>query len=98
MTDTQHVPEPKEIAEVLRSSQERQKERWEKLAPFSHAPGWMTYQTDVYRQLADNRLSVDYADGRFKLFFFGAAERVSFDSAEDAMKYVAEIEQQLADG
>ena len=86
--------DPKQLAASLRSACELQAERWEKLSPFRDA-GWKTYGTDVYRELASNRLSADYKDGEFELFFYGAVEKVSFDSAKEALEYVDEVEKQL---
>ena len=88
-------PDPKQLAENLRSSCERQDERWKKLSPFRDA-GWKTYQADVYRELAGNRLSVDYKNGKFNLFFFGIGKQISFRSANEALEYVDEVEKQLS--
>lgn len=87
-------PDPKELAASLLSSSELQTERWEKLSPFRVA-GWKTYRTDVFRELAFNRLDVTYKKGQFVLFFYGIGKSVSFDSAKEALKYVDEIETQL---
>ena len=91
------VPEktdPKELAESLRSASEIHDERWKKLSPFRDA-GWKTYQTDVYKELAGNRLSADYKNGQVELFFFGVGKRISFNSAKDALEYVDAVEKQL---
>ena len=85
---------PKELAESLRSASELQDERWKKLSPFRDA-GWKTYQTDVYRELAGNRLSADYKKGQFELFFFGVGQRISFNSAKNALEYVDAVEKEL---
>ena len=87
-------PDPKQLAASLRSASELQDERWEKLSPFRDA-GWTTYQTDVYRKLAGQRLSANYKNGQFELFFFGVGKTASFNSAKEALEYVDEIEKQL---
>ena len=86
--------DPKQLAERIYSARQLQDERWEKLAPFRDA-GWQTYKTDVYRDLARNRLSADYRNGQFELFFFGVPTQVYFDTAEEALKYVDEVEHEL---
>ena len=87
-------PDPKQLAASLSSASKLQDERWDKLLPFRDA-GWKTYQTDVYRELAGNRLSVTYKNGQFELFFFGAVKTVFFNSAKEALEYVDEVEKQL---
>ena len=87
-------PDQKELAASLRSASELQDERWKKLSPFRDS-GWKTYQTDIYRELAGNRLSADYKNGQFELFFFAVAKTVSFNSAKEALEYVDEFEKQL---
>ena len=86
--------DPKELAASLRSASELQDERWRKLSPFRDE-GWQTYQTDVYRELASQRLSANYKNGQFELFFYGVGTTVSFNSAKEALKYVDEVDKQL---
>ena len=86
--------DPKLLAKKIHSARQIQNERWEKLAPFRDA-GWQTYKTDVFREFARNRLSADYRHGRFELFFFGVPTQVYFDTAEEALKYVEEVEREL---
>ena len=86
--------DPKELAASLLSASELQDERWKKLSPFRDA-GWKTYQTDVYRELAGNRLSADYKNAQFELFFFAAVKTVSFNSAKEALEYVDAVAKQL---
>ena len=63
--------DPKELAASLRSASELQDERWKKLSPFRDA-GWQGSRNDVsFRELGGFRLSADYKNGQFELFFFG---------------------------
>ena len=87
--------DPKELAANLRSASELQDERWKKLSPFRDA-GWQGSQNDVsFRELAGFRLSADYKNGQFELFFYGVGKTVSFNSAKEALEYVDEVEKQL---
>ena len=91
----QEKVDPKQLAEKLQSASRERDDRWEQLTPFREA-GWRTYQTDVFRLIAGSRVSVDYRNGQFELFFFGAVQRVYFDSAEEALKYIDAVEHQLS--
>ena len=48
------------------------------------------------RRGSRNRLSADYKNGQFELFFFGAGKRISFNSAKDALEYVDAVEKELS--
>ena len=88
-------PDPKELAASLQAASELDDERQEKLSPFKDA-GWTTNKKDVaFRQLGGYRLSANYNDGQFQLFFFGVAKTILFNSAKEALEYVGEVEKQL---
>ena len=46
---------------------------------------------------AGQRLSANYKNGQFELFFYGVGTTVSFNSAKEALEYVGEVEKQLGD-
>lgn len=88
-------PDPKELAADIRSACDLQEEQRVKLAPFV-AAGWNhSGDSVVFRELACNRLSATYKNGRFELFFFGLVKTFPFGSAEEALKYINEVEKQL---
>lgn len=88
--------DPKQLAKEIHHALDLQRERWRELTPFREA-GWETYKTDVFRELAGNRIGADFRNGQFELFFFGVPTQLYFDSAEEALAYVEAVERELSD-
>ena len=95
MTDRTY-PDPKELAASIQAACDLQAELKAKLAPFITA-GWNHFgDSVVVRELVCDRISVTCnKDGNFELFFFCLTKQLSFDSAEETLKYVAEVEKQV---
>ena len=87
--------DPKELAEAIRKECEIKEEYKQKLTPFVEA-GWNWNGVNAYKPLACDNVFASYDEGQFKLQFPRQPSE-SFDSADDALKYVAEVEKQLAE-
>ena len=94
MTET--TPEPKELAISIRQECARQDESQTKLIPFVQA-GWGGGPTSPHKKLECSDLYASYDNGQFGLQCSteGETQYFTFDSAEEVIKYVAEVEQHL---
>ena len=93
--DTLKKPDPGELGLHLHAARKRQDECRKKLLPLVEA-GWRTYKTDVFTELAGNRVSASCRNNKIELFFYGVGQTVICDSAKEALEYVAAVEAKLS--
>ena len=97
---TTNIPDPKEVASSIRNACANVEESHKNLAPFAEA-GWQIGPSPAgTKSLSGGYVIVNYQQGQFIMAFQlpvgGGPGPLYFDSAEEAIKYVNEIEQQLA--
>ena len=88
-------PNPKQLAESIRSDCKGPDDRWERLSPF-RAARWSSNRraASVWKVLACKTIDVDYKNGQFELKLW-TGKKALFISAKDALEYVDEIEKQI---
>ena len=89
----------REFATSIREYRDKKAERKQKLEPLIRA-GWRKYHSEVVRKVGGARLHVEYVDGEYDLSFYGLVKRrrnhsVKFDTAEELLRYVEEVEELL---
>ena len=93
-----NIPDPKEVASSIRNACASVEESHKNLAPFAEA-GWQIAPPVAIKSLPCGHVIVNYRQGQFIMGFQlpgGGPGPLYFDSAEEAIKYVNKVEQQLA--
>lgn len=85
--------DPKELAAAILKDCEAKEETQQKLTPFVEA-GWLWTGVKARKPIACGMVYATYNNGEFQIHFPGQANE-RFDTAEDALKLVAEVEEQL---
>ena len=85
--------DPKELAEAIRKECETKEETQQKLTPFVEA-GWLWTGVKARKPIACGTVYATYNNGEFQVHFPGQPNE-RFDSAEDALKCIAAVEEEL---
>ena len=87
-------PDPKEIAQAIRKECDIKENRHQKLIPFVDA-GWQLNDQFAHKPIACGTVVARYTNGQYEVSFPGWPNAEFCDSAEEAIKLVAEVGEQF---